>query len=165
VAYKSTDEWKEEIVYLNPTQTAPVKGIFPDGAAKTVPVGEDPRRVFADWLITPQNKWFARNMVNRIWAWLMGSGIIADVDDIRPDAPPASPEVLACLEKELVKSGWDLKHVYRIILNSRTYQQSSIPHKDTSNPKVQFAHYTVRQLEAEVLMDAMNWLGGQGETY
>jgi hypothetical protein len=165
VTYKSTDEWKEEIVCLNPAQTSPVKGIFPDGATVKIPLGKDPRCVFADWLAAPGNKWFARNIVNRMWAWLMGAGIISDVDDIRPEAPPACPEVLLCLEQELVKSNYNLKHIYRLILNSRTYQQSSIPHKDTANPKVQFAHYTVRQLDAEVLMDAMCRIGGQGEAY
>ncbi len=95
----------------------------------------------------------------------MGRGIVDEPDDIRPDNPPASPEVLACLQKELVKSHYDLRHIYRLIFNSRTYQQSSVPHSDTANPKVAFAHYTVRQLDAEVLIDALCWIGGNGESY
>jgi hypothetical protein len=165
VAYKKTDTWKEEIVYLNPVSTGAIKTKFPNGKAITIPAGKDARQVFADWLIAPDNKWFARNIVNRIWLWTMGRGIISEVDDISPDNPPASPEVLACLEKELLKSHYDLRHIYRLIMNSRTYQQSSVSYNDTSNPKVQFAHYTVRRLDAEVLIDALGWIAGTGVGY
>lgn len=164
VAYKKTDEWKEEIVYLDPAAAGPLKTAFPDGSAVTVPAGADPRRAFADWLISPKNPWFARNIVNRMWAWTMGRGIIHEPDDIRPDNPPACPELLACLEQELVSSKYDLRHVFRLILNSRTYQQSSVPNGD-ADPKVAFAHYAVRQLDAEVLIDALCWIGGDGESY
>ena len=165
VAYKKTDEWKEEIVFPDPAVCAPLKAVFPDGSVANIPSGTDPRKAFADWLISPNNQWFARNIVNRIWGWTMGRGIIDEVDDIRPDNPPASPEVLACLQQELVKSKYDLRHIYRLIFNSRTYQQSSIPNNDDTNPKVQFAHYTVRQLDAEVLLDALCWIGGEGAGY
>ena len=165
VAYKKTSEWKEEIVYMDPAATKAVDSAFLDGTTAKIPSGADPRQAFANWLTAPGNKWFARNIVNRIWAWTMGHGIIHEPDDIRQDNPPASPELLACLEKELVKSKYDLKQVYRLVLNSRTYQQSSIPNGDTASPKAAFAHYTVRQLDAEVLIDALCWLGGDGEKY
>lgn len=164
VAYKKTDEWKEEIVYVNPEAREPVKAVFPDGSAASVLPDADPRQVFANWLVSSKNQWFARNAVNRIWAWTMGHGIIHEPDDIRPDNPPASPELLACLEKELVKSHYDLRQIYRLILNSRTYQQSSVPHND-ANPRADFAHYAVRQLDAEVLSDALCWIGGEGVGY
>ena len=165
VAYKRTDEWKEEIVYVDPTANKTLKVVFPDGTKATIPAGADPRQTFANWLISPSNKWFARNIANRMWAWTMGHGSIDEPDDIRSDNPPASPEVLACLENDLVKSKYDLRHMFRLIFNSRTYQQSSIPHNDTANPKVQFAHYTVKQLNAEVLIDALCRIGGTGESY
>jgi hypothetical protein len=165
VAYKKTDEWKEEIVYVNPEATKPLQAVLPDGSTAAIPADTDGRKVFASWLISPNNKWFAPSVVNRIWAWTMGHGIIHEPDDIRADNPPASPELLACLAKELVKSNYDLRHIYRLILNSRTYQQSSVPHDDIANPKVQFAHYAVRQSDAEVLIDALCWIGGDGEKY
>lgn len=172
VAYKKTLEWKEEIVYANPDADKPVKAVFPDGKAVTIPANVDPRQVFAGWLISPSNNAFARNIVNRLWAWTMGRGIIHEPDDIRPDNPPACPELLACLEKELVKSGYDLRHILRLILNSRTYQQSSVPHPlldgnmtSPSARSVEFARYAVRQLDAEVLIDALSWIGGEGESY
>ena len=164
VAFKSTREWKEEIVYMKPSE-APVEAVFPDGRKVLIPADRDPRDVFADWLITPENPWFARNIVNRIWSWLMGRGIIHEPDDIRQDNPPSNPELLAYLEKELVNSGYDLNHIYRLILNSRTYQQSSIPASNNPDAEKLFAYYPVRRLEAEVLLDMLCEIGGKGEEY
>ena len=165
VAYKKTAEWKEEIVYLNPAPAGPREAVFPDGKTVRIQPEEDPRRVFADWLTEPNNQWFTRNITNRIWAWLMGRGIINEPDDIRPDNPPANPELLAFLEKELVRSKYDLKHIYRLILNSGIYQQSSIPRSDNPQAEAMFACYPVRRLDAEVLIDALDQIGGTGENY
>jgi hypothetical protein len=121
--------------------------------------------VFTDWLITPDNPWFTRNIVNRIWAWLFGRGIIHEPDDIRDDNPPVHPELLNFLEKEIVKSNYDMRHIYRLILNSSTYQQSSIPRTDHPNAEAFFACYPVRRLDAEVLIDALSWISGTRESY
>ncbi|MBN2448139.1 MAG: DUF1553 domain-containing protein, partial [Phycisphaerae bacterium] len=165
VAYKPTAEWKEEIVYLDPAPSGALDAILPDGRRVQIPAGADPRRIFADWLIADENPWFARNIVNRIWSWLMGRGIIDEPDDIRPDNPPVNPELLAYLQDELVKSGYDLRHIYRLILNSRTYQQSSIPRSDDPDAEALFAYYPVRRLDAEVLVDALSIIFGDGEEY
>jgi len=166
VGFKPTAEWKEEIVLLDPAPADPLEAVFPDGTAVRIPSNQDPRRVFAGWLITPQNPWFARSIVNRIWSWLLGRGIIHEPDDIRPDNPPVSSELLAYLAAELVRADYDLRHVYRVILNSRTYQQSPIPRSDHPEAEAVFACYRVRQLDAEVLIDALCWFsGGQGESY
>jgi len=165
VEYKLTAEWKEEIVYLNPAQTKPLDAIFPDGVKVKIPPDQDPRKVFADWLIASENPWFARNIVNRIWAWLLGRGIIHEPDDIRPDNVAVHPELLAYLENQLVKTDYDLKRIYSLILNSCTYQQSSIPRGDNSEAEALFACYPVRRLEAEVLIDALCWISGTKESY
>jgi len=165
VAYKKTDEWKEEIVCLDPKPAEPVEAVFPDGVEVRILPGEDPRQVFADWLIAGDNSWFARNIVNRIWSWLLGRGIIHEPDDIRPDNPPVNPELLAYLEKEFVSADYDLRHIYRLILNSDTYQQSSVPRSDHPDAEASFAYYPVRRLDAEVLIDALCWIGGPGENY
>ena len=165
VAYKLTAEWKEEIVYLDPAQIEPLEAVFPDGTAVQIPPDRDPRAVFADWLTTPENPWFARNIVNRIWAWLLGRGIIHEPDDIRPDNVAVHPELLSYLENQLVKNDYDLKHIYRLILNSSTYQQSSIPCRDNAEAEALFACYPVRRLEAEVLIDALCWISGTQESY
>ena len=146
IGYKPTREWKEEHVFWDPlgssaqltntaladsafvpTNCAPERAIFPDGKQIKLPPDRDPREVFADWLITPENPWFTRNIANRVWSWLLGRGIIHEPDDIRDDNPPSNPALLAYLEKELVAGHYDLKHLYRLILNSRTYQFSSVP--------------------------------------
>ena len=165
VAFKNTAEWKEEIVYLDPTPVEVQQAIFPDGAPVQIQPDQDPRRVFADWLITPDNPWFARSIVNRIWAWLLGRGLIHEVDDIRPDNPAVHPRVLSYLAQELVRSNYNLQHIYRLILNSRTYQQSSIPRSQHPEAEALFAQYPVRRLDAEVLIDALNWICGSKEKY
>jgi hypothetical protein len=165
VAYKKTAEWKEEIVYLDPAPTGPLRAVLPIGVTVQIQPGKDPRKAFAKWLIAPENPWFARSIVNRIWAWLLGRGIIHEPDDIRPDNPPVHPHLLAYLEKELVKAHYDLRHIYRLILNSRTYQQSSIPRSDHPDAEALFAFYPVRRLEAEVLVDALCWISGTREGY
>lgn len=142
-----------------------LKARFPDGKEVTIPPGRDPRDVFADWLIRPENPWFAKNLVNRIWAWLLGRGVIHEPDDIRDDNPPVHPELLTYLEQEFVKSRYDLKTVFRLILNSRTYQSSSV--QRTRNPKAEayFGYYIVRRLDAEVLIDAINKVTGTTDLY
>jgi len=165
VAFKGTKEWKEEIVYLDPEAREPLDVVFPDGVEMRIAGDKDPREVFAAWLIAPGNRWFARNIVNRVWAWLMGRGIIHEPDDIRPDNPASNPELLAYLERELVGSGYDLRHLYRLVLNSRTYQQSCVPRTESAEAEALFACYPVRRLDAEVLIDALCWITGTRERY
>ncbi|MHC4062975.1 MAG: DUF1553 domain-containing protein [Planctomycetota bacterium] len=165
VAYKPTAEWKEEIVYLDPAPADALQTVFPDGAAVRILPEDDPREVFADWLITEDNPWFARNIVNRLWSWLLGRGIIHEPDDIRPDNAAVNPELLLYLEKELVSADYDLRHMYRLILNSDTYQQSSIPRSNHPEAEALFAQYLVRRLDAEVLIDALCWIFDSRESY
>ncbi len=141
VGYKSTAEWKEEIVFFDPYKTNAVAGslaaVFPDGAAAHLSPDQDPREVFADWLIDPKNRWFTQNIANRVWAWLLGRGIIQEPDDARPDNPPSNPELLALLERELIASHYDLKQLYRLIVTSKTYQLSSILKADSGGENEQ----------------------------
>jgi hypothetical protein len=145
--------------------SGPLTAIFPDGTSIQLPPDRDPRTVFADWLITPENPWFTRSIVNRVWAWLMGRGIIEEPDDIRDNNPPSNPELIAYLEKELIASGYDLKHLYRLILNSNTYRFSSVPRHTAPEAAAQFASYPPRRLDAEVLIDALNQITGTTDLY
>jgi hypothetical protein len=173
VGYKSTAEWKEEIVFFDADKTnAPATNglkvaaaVFPDGTAAHLSPDRDPREVFADWLIDTKNPWFTRNIANRVWAWLLGRGIIQEPDDIRPDNPPSNPELLAFLERDLVASHYDLKHLYRLILTSRTYQLSSVPQAGSTATNAYFSHYPLRRLDAEVLIDALDKITGGTENY
>ncbi|MDO8542172.1 MAG: DUF1553 domain-containing protein [Opitutaceae bacterium] len=139
--------------------------IFPDGKKIELPPNRDPRDVFADWLITPENPWFTRNIANRLWSWLLGRGIIHEPDDIRPDNPPSHPELLAYLERELVTAHYDLKHLFRVILNSQVYQLSSLPRSTSPEAEANFASYPLRRLDAEVLIDALNRITGASDLY
>jgi len=143
----------------------PLNTIFPDGTPVQISADRDPRVVLADWLITPENPWFTRCAINRIWAWLLGRGIIEEPDNIRDDNPPSNPALLTWLEKEFVRSGYDMNHLIRLILNSKTYQMSSV--SNTGNPEAaaQFAAYPLRRLEAEVLIDAINDITGSSDLY
>ena len=165
VTWKKTAEWKEEIVLDDPAPREAIDAFLPDGTAVRIGPDEDPRAVFADWLVAPGNREFARCEVNRIWAWLFGRGVVHEPDDLRPDNLPVIPGLLEHLEHEFVAAHFDVKHVFRLILNSRTYQQSPIPRADPLVAKETFACYPVRRLDAEVLVDALAWLTSAGEGY
>jgi len=165
IAFKSTAEWKEQIVIFDPAPRGPLDAVFPDGTKVTIPADEDPRRVFADWLLDPKNPALARNLSNRIWAWLMGRGVVHEADDLRDDNPPSNPALLACLQHALVDADYDAKSLFRLILNSRTYQGSAIPRSEHAQAEALFAYYRIRRLDAEVLIDALCRLDGSGENY
>jgi len=149
-----------------PPPAAPAFGIFPDGTRVAFsPECGDPREVFADWLIRPANPWFTRSIANRVWAWLLGRGIVHEPDDLRPDNPPGNPALLAYLESELIARHYDLKGLYRLILNSQTYQFSSMPRFNSPAAEANFASYPLRRLDAEVLIDAINAITGASDLY
>ncbi len=170
VGYKKTAEWKEEIVYfdpskqfLNPETNDPVVPRFPNGDAATFPADQDPRVVFTDWLV--DSEIFAQSIVNRVWYWLMGRGIVHEPDDFREDNPPQNQELMNFLAREFVSNDYDLRHIYRIILNSKTYQRSSIHNEGNLSDEVNFSHYQVRRLDAEVLIDAICQITRTTESY
>lgn len=138
---------------------------FPDGTKITLPANEDPRAVFADWLISPKNPWFTRNAVNRSWAWLLGRGIVHEPDNIRVGNPASNPALLMYLDKDFIAGHYDLKRLYRSILNSKTYQLSSVPRCNTLEAAANFASYPLRRLDAEVLIDAINAITGSSDLY
>ena len=147
------------------SENGPLAAVFPDGAKITIPPDRDPREAFADWLIRPENPWFTKAIVDRTWTWVMGRGIVHEPDDIREDNPPSNPELLAYLQKELVSSGYDLKHLTRLIFTSTTYQFSSIPRFKGPEARANFASYLLRRVEAEVLIDALNDITGGSDLY
>jgi hypothetical protein len=165
VGYKHTDEWKEEIVFFDRGKAAPGGLIFPDGTPARLQADQDPREAFAGWLLAPDNPWFARSIVNRVWYWLLGRGIVQEPDDIRDDNPPENAKLLAWLESELVASHYDPKRIFRVILNSSVYQLSPIPRAERAAAAAHFAVYPLRRLDAEVLSDAIDQITGTSEAY
>ena len=115
----------------------------------------DRRVVFAEWLTSPDNPFFAKVAVNRIWAHVMGLGIVEPVDDFRDSNPPTNTELLDALADDFRESGFDQKYILRRILNSRTYQLSSQANSFNASDDKLFSHARVRLLSAEQLLDAI----------
>ncbi|QDU59958.1 hypothetical protein Pan216_07940 [Planctomycetes bacterium Pan216] len=125
------------------------------GAIDPVTQGGDPRQELARWLTSPKNEMFSRNLANRIWAQLIGRGVIEPVDDIRVSNPPTNGPLLDALSERLVQSGFSLRALVRDICNSRVYQLSAQPNDSNKQDSRQFSHAHLRRLRADVLMDSV----------
>ncbi|VTR97106.1 DUF1549 and DUF1553 domain-containing protein [Tuwongella immobilis] len=127
----------------------------------------DRRRKLADWLTTPENPFFARNLVNRFWGYLMGRGLVEPLDDMRQTNPACNPELLDALAADFARSGYQLKHILRTILNSRAYQLDShtTPGNAADALNTHFARAHVKRLTAEQLADALDFATGTQEKY
>lgn len=122
--------------------------------------GDDPRAPLAAWITSPKNEAFSGAMVNRLWKHFFSVGLVEQVDDLRASNPPSNPELWRALSQEFVAHGYDLKHVMRLIMNSRTYQLSSATVPGNATEHRFYSHYYARRLPAEVLMDAMSQATG-----
>ena len=120
----------------------------------------DPRLKFAEWLTTTSNPWFARVMVNRIWARLMGRGIVEPVDDFRSSNPPSNVPLLNELANSFATNGFNCKQVYREICNSQVYQRTTQASELNADDNENFSHARVRLLTAEQLQDAISYVTG-----
>ncbi|MCB9882570.1 MAG: DUF1553 domain-containing protein [Planctomycetes bacterium] len=165
VHYKRTNEWKEEIVLDDPAPRATLHVVFPDGTSQDVPPDVDPRRACADWLLGPGRTAFARAVVHRAFYWIMGRSLVSEPDDLHPGDPPTIPALEEALVREFVGSGFDLRHLQRVILNSATYQRSCVPASRDPRAEALFAHAAVPRLPAEVLIDAICRITGSQEEY
>jgi hypothetical protein len=126
-----------------------------DRAPADVAPGQDPRAVLAKWMTDPANELFAGAMVNRVWRHYLGVGLVEPVDDLRGTNPPANPALWAALKKEFVSHKFDLRHLMKVILNSRTYQLSAATRPANAADSRFYSHYYARRLPAEVLLDAI----------
>ena len=124
---------------------------------------QDPRSVVMAWLRRPDNPYFSKAIVNRVWAHYFGRGIIDPPDNLSSFNPASHPELLQELSDGFVKNKYDLKWLHRAILNSRTYQQSSTPNKASDGDRSNYAYFHFRRLPAEVLLDALNQATGTTE--
>jgi len=125
----------------------------------------DRRRLFADWLTADGNRWFARNIVNRVWAQLMGRGIVTPVDDFRLTNPPTNPELLDALAKSFVESGFDLHELIRTITSSRTYQMVTTPSGMNERDEQNYSRALFKRLDAEVRFDMICQVTGSSEKF
>lgn len=129
---------------------------FLDGPPGKFTPDDDPRHALVDWMAKPDNPFFAKALVNRMWGHFLGRGLVHEVDDLRETNPPSNPELLDRLARDFVTHKYDVKHVIRVILNSRVYQLSAEPTDFNKNDRQNFARYYARRLPAEVFLDAVN---------
>jgi hypothetical protein len=127
----------------------------------------DRRRRLAEWLTAADNPFFARNLVNRFWGYLMGRGLVEPLDDMRATNPASNPELLDALAKDFAAHKFDLKYLLRTILESRAYQLGSLstPGNAADAANVYYTRYTVKRLTAEQLADALDFVTGTREKY
>jgi len=152
----------EQVVFVSSTGTVPNPRTGQParprllGETSTLETGTDPAHdeldALGEWIVRhPQ---FARVQVNRVWFHLFGRGLVDPIDDFRPTNPASHPELLDALAAELVGSGYDLRQLLRRMLNSRTYQFSSVPDPTSEGDEINHSHTKARRLAAEPLLDA-----------
>jgi cob(I)alamin adenosyltransferase len=147
------DQTEGEILHDRTKQVAPPK--FPYEVPYAAPEKPTRRAELAAWLTSKDNPYFAKSYVNRLWGYLFGVGIIEPLDDIRAGNPPSNPELLDYLTQEFIKSGFNTRHVLRLIVTSRTYQLTVATNPFNADDKTNYSHAIARRLPAEVLLDAV----------
>lgn len=113
------------------------------------------RKALAEWMTSPENPYFAQAIVNRMWAHFLGRGFVNPIDDFRPSNPPVMPELLKKLADDFVAHNYDLKHLIRTICATQVYQLSSGPAKGVDEDNKLWAHYRLKPLEPEQMLDAL----------
>lgn len=134
---------------------APVAPKVPFDAELVSKTATSRREQFATWMTSPDNDYFAMSYANRIWGYLTGTGVIEPLDDIRAGNPPSNPELLQYLTSELIQSGFNVRHLMKLIVQSRTYQLALDTNKWNEDDKVNYSHAKARRLPAEVLFDSV----------
>ncbi len=127
-----------------------------DRAELSIAPGGDPRAALVDWMTSGRNESFNGSIVNRVWQHFLGVGLVEPVDDIRASNPPTNPALWKALNADFVAHGFDLRHLMRTILNSRTYQLGSETVPDNEADTKFYSHYYARRLPAELLLDAIS---------
>jgi hypothetical protein len=120
----------------------------------------DRRAVFAEWMTSPDNPFFARTVVNRVWGNFMGRGIVNPVDDVRATNPASNEELLSALTQDFVKHRFDVKYLIRTIMDSSVYQLSSVANATNQNDNIFYSKYIIKRLPAEVILDAYSQVTG-----
>jgi hypothetical protein len=145
---------------LKPLDPTPLDG-------KSIPLDSplDRRVAFSAWLTSPRNPFFARAVVNRVWANFMGRGIVNPVDDMRATNPASNEELLAALTKDFVEHGYDVQYLIRAIMNSAVYQLSPESNATNQNDNVFYSKYIIKRLPAEVILDAYAQVTGVSTPY
>ena len=133
---------------------------FPYDCSYEAPENATRRQQLAAWITSPDNRYFAKSYVNRIWGYLMGVGLIEPLDDIRAGNPPTNPELLDDLTQKFIASGFNVRELMRTICQSRTYQLSMATNEWNADDKTNYSHAVPKRLTAETLFDAIHRVTG-----
>jgi hypothetical protein len=125
------------------------------GESTSVGDDVDPRLALADWMTSKENDYFAKVQVNRVWAILMGRGLVEPVDDLRTTNPPTNPALLDALANEFQSTNYDLKQLLKTIVLSRVYSHSSLPTPSNVSDRLNYSRHYRKRLRAEVMLDAI----------
>jgi hypothetical protein len=153
----------KEMMVTNPRTKQKVTPAFLDGTPLPQSQWMDPRMQLAKWITS--HPYFAEATVNRMWSLFFGRGIIDPVDDFRSTNPPTYPELLQALADDFRTHGYDLKHLIRTIVQSRTYQLSGAPNESNKEDRIDYSHALPRPLEAAILLDAITNVTGVPEKF
>ncbi len=126
------------------------------GEALQIDADSDPRETLAAWMIDPENPYFAQVMANRVWAEVMGRGIVEPIDDIRATNPATNQPLLDFLENDFRRHGYDIKHLIKTIMTSHAFALSSAPTSRNASDVNNFSRYYRQRQRAETLLDGIN---------
>ena len=135
------------------------------GTAEVMAETQDPRDVLAAWLTSPDNQMFAQVMANRVWADMMGRGLVEPVDDFRATNPASNQPLLDALGVHFRDSGFSMTELVRVIANSHVYQLSSLPNDNNAIDSRNYSRHYRHRLRAEVLLDAFADISEVAQTY
>ena len=162
IGYKQSTDPRELVVFnqgsgqvYHPVDNRPMAPRFLGGETPDVS-GRDYRAVLADWITSPDNEFFARNIANRLWAHHFGRGIVEPVDDVRISNPPSNPQLWRTLGQRLIEYDYDIRRLVTDICESRTYQLSTRHSAGKVGDEKYFARATVRRIRAEILLDCIS---------
>jgi Protein of unknown function (DUF1549)/Protein of unknown function (DUF1553)/Bacterial Ig-like domain (group 2) len=149
----------------HPDTGRPLAPTCPGGPEVTMKAGEDPRVQVFEWLRSPDNPWFARAFVNRVWGHYFGVGIVDPVDNFSLANPPSNSQLLDALAKDFTEHKFDIRAIERTVLLSRTYQLSSETNPTNKLDRNNYSHSFLRPMMAEVVVDVLNDALGAKEDF
>ena len=156
IKFKGTKEWKEEIIYLDYHKELPwQKIVLEDGTQIQLTKDSDWREAYVNWLTSPKNRRFAEVMVNRIWYWVFGKGLVHEPDNWCASNPPSDPKRLKELTDYFIKSKYNVRSLMKKILMSKEFHSEMAPN----------GFYQPQRLPAEVIVDAISTATGVWNTY
>ncbi len=144
--------WRE--LYIAPQSRPARLSLLRSGTVEISP-GDDPRSAIMNWMKNPDNPWFARAFVNRVWAGYFHAGIIDPPDELNAANPPSHPQLLDWLSSEFIAHDYDMQWLHRQIVSSDAYQRSRTPNATNSADRRNFSRAIPRRLPAEIVYDGI----------